>query len=158
PCHLDSRPTAVLYPSSLFEVREDDAPIKYVWNGSTRVARVAGPLSTRPLIQRIRLHVGWNLVSLAVNGPLKVLNAAVVQRASRWDGATKTFAPVSLSESFAAGDLVWVQAAESATIPGIGAYVVPLARTVPAGDQFVPCAGLQPWNVGQQLPDTASAW
>ena len=155
---LNSQPTSVLYPSSLFEVRENDAPVKYVWNGSTRIARVTGPLSHRPLIQRLRLYPGWNLVSLAVSGPLMVLNTPAVQQAYRWDGTSKTFLPVPLSQSFSAGDVLWLRATEGVMVVAVGAYAVPVARTVPAGDQFMPCAGLQPWNISGNLPDTAAAW
>ena len=55
-----------LYINKYFEVREHDAPTKYVWNGNTRVARVTGSLNTNVRVQRLRLWPGWNLVSLAV--------------------------------------------------------------------------------------------
>jgi YD repeat-containing protein len=58
----------VLYVDRHFEVREGDAPIKYVYLGETRVAQVKGTLDpTRPRIQRLRLVQGWNLAALAVS-------------------------------------------------------------------------------------------
>src|SRR5262245_21802743 len=59
--------TSTLYINKHFEVREHDAPTKYVWNGEIRVARVTGSLKDNVRVQRLRLFPGWNLCSLAVN-------------------------------------------------------------------------------------------
>ncbi|WP_411028750.1 hypothetical protein, partial [Salmonella sp. s59944] len=56
PSTLNSQPTSVLYPDKYFEVRESDAPVKYVWNGNTRVARVTGSLTTSQRTQRLRVY------------------------------------------------------------------------------------------------------
>src|SRR5205814_5603577 len=66
PSTLNPQPLAVLYPDKYFEIREHDAPTKYVWNGNTRVARVTGSLNTNQRLQRLRLWPGWNLCSVAV--------------------------------------------------------------------------------------------
>src|SRR2546423_1809340 len=66
---VSDRETAVLYINKHFEVRDYDAPTKYVWNGKTRVASVTGSLSTNTRVQRMRLFAGWNLLSLAVSAP-----------------------------------------------------------------------------------------
>src|SRR6185436_8981169 len=58
-----------IYVGKHFEVRDHDAPVKYVFSGNTRVARVTGSLSANERIQRLRLRTGWNLVSLAVTAP-----------------------------------------------------------------------------------------
>jgi len=55
-----------LYVGKHFEVRDHDAPVKYIFNGQTRVARVTGSLSANERIQHLRLRAGWNLTSLAV--------------------------------------------------------------------------------------------
>src|SRR5688500_5295595 len=59
-----------LYVNKYFEVRDHDQPVKYVFSGDTRVARVSGSLSTNTRIQRLRLHSGWNLCSVAVSDSL----------------------------------------------------------------------------------------
>src|SRR5438876_1542753 len=64
--HHESRITTT-YVDEHFEVREHDQPTKYVFNGSTRVARVIGSLSTSSRIQRFRVRPGWNLLSAAVS-------------------------------------------------------------------------------------------
>ena len=58
----------VLYINQYFEIREGEAPTKFVYAGATRIARIKGTLTpNRPRIQRIRLTKGWNLVSLVVS-------------------------------------------------------------------------------------------
>ena len=64
--HLRTETT--IYVGKHFEVREHDAPVKYIFNAQTRIARVTGSLSANERIQRLRLRAGWNLVSLAVAG------------------------------------------------------------------------------------------
>ena len=64
PSTINSQPSTVLYPDKYFEVREHDAPTKYVWNGNTRVARATGSLNgSNQRRQLLRLHSGWNLQS-----------------------------------------------------------------------------------------------
>src|SRR5690349_13927306 len=58
--------TTTLYVGRHFEVRDQDQPVKYVFNGETRIAHVTGTLSTNVRLQRWRLRAGWNSVSLAV--------------------------------------------------------------------------------------------
>src|SRR5207237_6589471 len=89
--------STILYPDKYFEVREHDAPTKYVWNGSTRVARVTGSLNTNQRIQRLRLWPGWNLVSLAVTAinalsQLSTLNSQLLE-AYKWNQPTLTRLP-----------------------------------------------------------------
>lgn len=55
-----------IYVGKHFEVREFDAPTKFIFNGDTRVARVTGTLSPNQRVQRLRVHAGWNLLSVAV--------------------------------------------------------------------------------------------
>src|SRR5207253_2077951 len=58
---LNSQLSTTLYIGNHFEVRDHDAPTKYVFNGATRVASITGSLSTNTRIQRLRIHPGWNL-------------------------------------------------------------------------------------------------
>ena len=55
-----------LYVGKHYEIREHDEPVKYVFNGETRVARINGSLSDNLQIQRLRISRGWNLVSLGI--------------------------------------------------------------------------------------------
>src|SRR4030095_12254392 len=58
--------TTTVYVGRHVEVRNHDKPVKYVYQGENRVARISGSLTSTPRIQRLRLYQGWNLVSLAV--------------------------------------------------------------------------------------------
>jgi uncharacterized protein (UPF0333 family) len=65
------------YVNRYFEVRDHDLPVKYVWNGETRVARVTGTLSgDATSTQRLRLAQGWNLVAVNVGGAEAQLDPA----------------------------------------------------------------------------------
>src|SRR5262249_29089764 len=52
-------PTVVTYVDKYFEVREFEAPTKYVWNENTLVAHVTGSLSANVRVQRMRVAAGW---------------------------------------------------------------------------------------------------
>jgi hypothetical protein len=58
--------TSTVYVGRHFEVRDHDQPVKYVFDGDTRLARVTGSLSPGSRVQRLRLSHGWNLLALAV--------------------------------------------------------------------------------------------
>src|SRR5262245_32062641 len=58
--------STTVYVGQHFEVRDHDQPVKYVFSGETRVARVTGSLSANERLQRFRLYQGWNLISPAV--------------------------------------------------------------------------------------------
>src|SRR5512140_365005 len=58
-----------IYVGRHFEVRERDEPVKYVFNGNTRVARTTGTLAVPQRVQRLRVCRGWNLLSLAIASP-----------------------------------------------------------------------------------------
>jgi hypothetical protein len=87
---LKSKTTSALYPGKHFEVREYDQPTKYVFNGSTRIARVTGSLSVSTRIQRFRLHAGWSLLSLALD-EARFESAPEVSAIYRWNPATSAW-------------------------------------------------------------------
>ena len=63
----DGAASTSIYVDQYFEVREGQ-PVKYVFDGATRVARITGSLdATAPRIQRLSVWPGWNLLSLAVD-------------------------------------------------------------------------------------------
>jgi len=114
-----------LYVGKHFEVREHDAPTKFIFNGPTRVARVVGSLSSNPRIQRIRLFPGWNLISFAVAGSLAGtwdLTPSPILSALRWQPANLAWAPISISDQLPAGAVLWVKASTNATLQLTGTY------------------------------------
>src|SRR5438046_10391776 len=87
--------TTTIYVGRHFEVRDHDQPTKYVFNGATRVASIAGSLSTNTRIQRLRLHPGWNLCSIAVTGPFPASGGENITAAYQWKAATGDYSPVA---------------------------------------------------------------
>ena len=143
-------PTSTSYPDKYFEVREHDAPTKYVWNGNTRVARVTGSLNTNQRVQRLRLWPGWNLVSLAVSSPSPLWGEGwgeVLSAAFRWDQPTLTWLPVATNETLSARTVLWLHASTNTTATVTGTYAPPVNATAPTGPSFQPGAGLQAWNL-----------
>src|SRR5437867_582772 len=110
------RAETTIYVGKHFEVRDHDAPVKYVFNGNTRAARVTGSLSANERIQRLRLRAGWNLVSLAVTvpdflGQLREFTsgpAPAIKALYRWQPATRDYGTIASGENVAAGTVLWV--------------------------------------------------
>ncbi len=162
-------PTVVLYPSKYFEVREFEAPTKYVWNENTLVAHVTGSLSANVRVQRLRVVAGWNLASLAVTAdnagdqlraPLAD-GSGVVEAVYVWDPQARTWHDLPSGNSAPAGAVLWIKSTAGATLQVTGTYTgpstAPTAR--PQGD-FFPAFGLEAWNLGApfSLPGNATLW
>ena len=134
------RPTTAIYPGQHFEVRENDQPVKYVFNGAVRVARVTGSLSTNTRIQRLRLYSGWNLCSVAVDGATLPADPGT---AFRWSPSGNNWLPVSSSDVVVAGAVLWLYAATDKTLALMGTYNDPTNRPIPSGGSFQAAAGLE---------------
>jgi RHS repeat-associated protein len=139
-----------VYVNDHFEVRNHDQPVKYVFNGDTRVARIIGSLTSVPRTQRIRLAAGWNLCSTAVNlsdGLRQLTNAQppVVNSQSivQWNAATQSWLPVAPQQPLAAGTMLWIYARANASLALAGDYADPADRVAAAGGTFIPSAGLE---------------
>ena len=144
------RAETTIYVGKHFEVRDHHQPTKYIFNGSTRVARITGSLSTNTRIQRFRLRSGWNLLSLAVTAPnaLRQLTNSLSpilnsQSVVRWNQSTLTWLPVPQDETLPAGTVLWLRATSNATLALTGAYSDPTNRPITAGGSFHPSAGLE---------------
>jgi hypothetical protein len=101
------RVTTTVFVNRHFEVCDHDQPVKYVFNGDTRVARVTGSFSANARLQR--LQAGWNLVSLAVTasdrpGQLEQFaDGPLIVALDRWQPATADYLPVPVGQTVAAG-------------------------------------------------------
>jgi RHS repeat-associated protein len=141
-----------LYVDKYFEVREHDTPVKYVWNGNTRVARATTSLAANLRVQRLRVRPGMNLVSLGVTAAnaLNQLQAGspspVPVTAFKLDPATQTWLPVPAGETLPAGTALWVRAATNATLDVVGATTPPGPVRIPAGASVLVNAGLDSWT------------
>jgi RHS repeat-associated protein len=151
------RPTMTVYVGKHFEVRDHDQPTKYVFNGSTRVARIIGSLSTNTRIQRFRLRPGWNLLSLAVSAPDlsdQLQRPGVITSARAWNPQTGNYSLVS--QVAPAGTVLWVHATTNATIAVTGTYSDPVNRQVSTGATYLPSTGLEAWK--PNFPPSVAAW
>jgi len=136
-----SQSVAVIYPGKHFEVREHDAPTKYVFNGDDRVAHITGSLSSNARIQRIRLHAGWNLCSLAVAGSHIASDA--VAAVHKWNQTGQNWVQISTNQPLDAGSVLWLRASANRTLALLGAYADPTNQFVAAGNSFLSSAGLE---------------
>jgi len=163
PANFNLLPATILYVNNFFEVRECDAPTKYVFNEDMRLARVSGSLSQNPRIQRLRVYPGWNLCSLAVTASdalsqLSSLDPPLVQAAYKWVAASTNWLAVSPGESLPAGTVLWLNAATNAVLTAVGPYVEPASATIAAGGTFLPSAGLEAWPLTNGLSADLVAW
>lgn len=153
-------PSSVSYIDRTYELREDGSPVKYVWNGETRVARVTTNLNATQRLQRFRLQPGWNLCTLAValtNGGTQ-LNVAPVQNVYRYDAATQTYATVAANESLPTGTLLRVRASTAGELAVRGTPAVAASVTYPAGRHWIGNATFQPLVLATALPADAPLW
>jgi RHS repeat-associated protein len=142
--------TTTIYAGRYFEVREHDAPVKYVFKGETRVASVVGSLSGKNRVQRIRLFAGWNLCSFAVSGLLTAAGGQslgdLVSVMVIWDSANQGWKATGLGESLTAGTVVWIEAKTDAILIANGGYADPVALQVSSGGTYLPSTGLEVWS------------
>lgn len=158
-------PGHVLYPDKFFEVREADAPVKYVWNGNTRVARVTGNLATNARLQRFRLFPGQNLIGLAISttntlGQFQesASTSGSILSARRWVQATLGWVDVRVGESLPAGTVLWVEANTNVPVNLLGTYAPPLNMPLAAGPNFIGGWRLEPFRSVDDLVETSAVW
>ena len=152
--------TSVLYVDRTFELREDGAPVKYVWNGDTRVARVTANLNATQRVQRFTLQPGANLVALAVtltDGTAQLLTAPV-QQVYRQGPGLGQYSAILPNETIPAGTILRVQASAAGTLAVRGTWTAPAAATYPAGRQWIANSRFEPLDVAARLPADAPLW
>ena len=154
------------YINRYFEVRDYDQPVKYVWQGETRVARVTGRLTaSTQRMQKLRLRKGWNLVALAVAGSNAQLDPAthpIIDEAVWWSatGAASGYAPIrAAGTSVPAGVPAWLFA-NAASVITIAGPAEPAAApaSLAAGGQFVANASADAWSLAASFPPDAEIW
>ena len=143
-----------LYIDKYFEVRDHDAPTKYVWNGNTRVAHVTGSLSSNQRVQRVRLWPGYNLISVAVNGATLPANPALT--AYQWNPGTLAWSAVSSGTTLSANSVLWVQTATNGVLTFTGSYSDPTDSPVASGPNFVGVPGLESLTLTNTNPQLAT--
>jgi RHS repeat-associated protein len=161
-------PELTFYVSPSFEVRPPELPLKFVWNGPARVARVSGSLSGNPRLQRLRLTAGWNLVSLVISvadlrSQLPSLassksQAPIVETALRWNPAAQSFSTLSPGESVVAGAVLWLKASTAGTLTLSGSYADLNLPTVALEPNFLTGAGFDGLALTNLSPAGAGMW
>jgi RHS repeat-associated protein len=136
------RKTTTLYINEYFEVREHEAPVKYVWHDQTRVARVTGLFGGSRRIQPLRLQAGWNLWCLRVGGTFPQLDPANnpdIGACAYWSGTgpDNGYVQVTASTVIPAGAVVRVFGRRALTLVLAGAPApATLAGITSAGHFF----------------------
>ena len=155
--------TATQYVNQYFEIRDYDAPVKYVWNGATRVARVTAAIGAATRTQHLRLSQGWNLVALTVGGQLPALDPAQnpsLSYSGFWSSAVPGNGMVSITATtpVPAGVSAWILATQDATIVLAG---TPAPQSLPAltgSGQMVANTFDEPLDLGTIFPANAWLW
>jgi YD repeat-containing protein len=152
--------SSVLYIDRTYEVREDGSPVKYVWNGETRVARVTTNLNATQRLQRFRLQPGWNFCTLAVSldNAGTQLAVAPVQNIYRYDAATHTYHPVTANESLPSGTLLRIHASAAGELAVSGTPGPPAPVNYAAGRHWIGNATFKPLDLATALPAAANLW
>lgn len=161
-------PEITFYVSPLYEVRPTASPIKYVWNGSSRIARISGSLSGNLRVQRLRLAAGWNLVALAVTvpdllqqlpfGPPPNGSGPRVEAAYRWDQQAQTFVALTPNDAGTAGSVLWLNVESPGTLSLTGSFEEPNAAPTVSAPGFVSWPAFEPLPAGTRLPADLAAW
>ncbi len=117
----NARPAEVYYVNQYFEVREHNTQTKYIWSGTTRVARVSERINEGDQIQRVRLNTGWNLIANQVGGQFPVLDPkhnADIAASFWWSGGMdgNGWSPLTLSTRLNAGTTLWVYAKKDTAV------------------------------------------
>ncbi len=143
PSDAPTASSAVVYVNSWFEVRDHDQPVKYLWNGGTRLAQVTGSLSTKARTQRIRIWPGWNLCAVGVEGAVMPSDLALRLSGYRWNPAGLSWIPVQPSEPLHAGDVLWISSLGNTLLTFTGTYSDPQPATWAQEVNYAFAGGLQ---------------
>lgn len=129
-------PEVTQYVAKYFEVREGEQPVKYVYDGETRLARVLGtmdPGSER--VQRFRFASGWNLTAIGVETPDAATQLGIgldpaITGAYSWDALSASYVEVDENAALPGGTVLWVYAEQPlhAVVHGM-----PVAQDAQAG-------------------------
>ncbi|NIP26398.1 MAG: hypothetical protein GWN55_16185 [Phycisphaerae bacterium] len=153
----DGITTQTLYPNRAFEIRPNQAPTKFIFNGSKRVARVKGSLDPgRDRVQRVWLNKGKNLVCLAVQTSQTIAEVFGLDSAAySWDGLT--YQPLSSFDTLGVGQPVWIDVPTSRVVSALGGYDLRMTDVnIPAGRSLQAWPRLEPFAPAVHLQGEVS--
>jgi RHS repeat-associated protein len=148
------------YINRYFELRDADSPVKYVWQGNTRLARAYGTLASgiQPL-QWIRLHAGWNLVSLSASAASRsqLLSDSHLSAIAYWDTPTTSWKSLTAAATPPDAFVAWIYAT-SPTVLSLRGPPYSLPTTIPSQPQFLPMLNRETLDLGTSFPATTELW
>ena len=137
------------YVNRHFEIREGYQPIKYVFNGEKRVARIIGSLDqSSKRVQRFHLFKGWNLITLAVeatdNGKqMGIGSNSKIEAIFQWLPEQKKYEQIDERTYLPKGTILWVRLKNDVVFSIVGLYEEPAETVlVSAGHSIVSPAAL----------------
>jgi len=111
-----------------FEVRPGSDPVKYLFNGESRMARIKGALDpSAPRIQRLWLAGGWNPVTIAV-GTTATVSSLFGSDAQVLLASGRTFTPVAPAAPVPVGRALLVLVGSARVVAVRGPYAPPSGR------------------------------
>ena len=128
---------STFYINRYFEIRPGEPPVKYVWNGETRVARITGTVESDQRVQRLRLRGGWNLAGLEVAAPAGSFDPATnpdVTDGTWWDRSVPSWKPLPAAGILPAGTPLWLKSRADAILPVAGPRAPPMPLSLDAGE------------------------
>lgn len=156
-------PSVVLEVNRHFEVRENEAPTKYVHDGDSRLLQTTGAFTDRPRRQFLRLAKGWNLVALAVDlspddpawqaGMASGIGAMAV-----WEAGAGRFGALEPGLTLPAGTILWVRADRAFTWILRGRIGAPGEPGRITAEGFAGAAALAPIDLEAPEWSGASVW
>jgi len=149
--------STTIYVNDSFEIR-DGQPIKYVFAGSKRIARVTGSLDPgAERIQWLNLSSGWNLVAIAVSSNKGLSDVDGINKVYRWDPAVDNWQEISQTIPLAQGDILWLHLGGNVSLTLKGVYNEPDLSQNLQGGSYYAGGGLE--EIPLEPPaDGASAW
>jgi RHS repeat-associated protein len=148
-----------IYVNQYYEERPGRSPVKFVFSGPARVARVEGAVDpARPRLQRLRLASGWNAVAAAV-GSEKTLAEAFGADAAFYTWRNGAYERLPAARSVQPGEPLWVHVPSARLALLKGLYDPPAADTaVPPGGAMVAWPRLEPFVPETHLSAAARAF
>ncbi len=152
--------TQTLYPNRVFEIRPNCAPVKYVFNGQSRIARVKGTLSpetSNERVQRIWLYQGMNLISFAVQTDVTIGEIFQDDKVYSYNGTT--YQPVSPMSILQSGEPLWVDSDSDKVLSVKGIYNDSVfSRVILPDDTLVSWPRLEPFYPSVHIESDFRIW
>ncbi len=150
---------ATEYVGRHFEIRRHGQPVKYVYDGNERVARITGTLdASAQRVQRFHLVEGWNLLSMAVDAPDAARQLGIDSNPLITGGflaaePEASLVPLAADTPMPAGTVFWIRADAATVIDVRGTYTEGAAATGTVERGYWTTALLETLDLETALPE-----